>query len=56
VLVVRLSPEDRALVAKAAAAHELDVSAWVRQTVVLAAKRWKAREGTVDSDPDVAGG
>jgi uncharacterized protein (DUF1778 family) len=56
VLVVRLSPEDRALVAEAAAAHVLDVSAWVRQTVVLAAKRWKARTTAADPDPDVPAG
>lgn len=51
VLVVRISPEDRALVESAAAAHELDTSAWVRQTVVLAAKRWKTRRDAAGDSP-----
>lgn len=40
-LVVRLSPEDRALLERVAAADELEVSTWVRRTVVQAARRWE---------------
>ena len=38
-LVVRLSPDDRALLERVAAADELEVSTWVRRTAVQAARR-----------------
>jgi hypothetical protein len=38
-LVVRLSPEDRALLERVAAADELEVSTWVRRTALQAARR-----------------
>lgn len=56
VLVIRIAPEDRALVEAVAAAHELETSTWARQTVVLAAKRWRAREASdaVSTDDSLA--
>lgn len=41
-LVVRLSPDDRALLERVAAADELEVSTWVRRTAVQAARRAEA--------------
>lgn len=48
-LVVRLTPEDRALLERVAAADELEVSTWVRRTAVQAARRWEK-----DRDPEKA--
>jgi len=38
-LQIRLSPEDRAKIAQAAAAQHLDVSTWARQTLLRALDR-----------------
>ena len=51
VLVIRLSPDDRALIEAAADDHELEMSTWARQTLVLAAKRWRAQQGTPPITP-----
>ena len=38
-LVIRVSPEDRALLERIAADDELDISTWARRTLLLAARR-----------------
>ena len=50
VLVIRISPEDRKLVERAAAADELEVSTWARGVIVQAAKRWGAGKRQNDQD------
>lgn len=45
-LVIRMAKPDRDLVARAAAADDLDVSTWARRVVVQAARRWADRSGT----------
>ena len=44
-LVIRVSPEDRALLERIAADDELDISTWARRTLLLAARR-QASEAT----------
>jgi uncharacterized protein (DUF1778 family) len=39
-LVVRLTPEDRALLERAAAADDLELSTWVRRVALQTARRW----------------
>jgi uncharacterized protein (DUF1778 family) len=41
-IVVRLTPEDRALLERAAAADELELSTWVRRIALQTARRWAA--------------
>ena len=48
-LVVRLSPDDRALLERVAAADELEVSTWVRRTAVQAARRAEADLGSLQT-------
>jgi uncharacterized protein (DUF1778 family) len=38
-LVIRISPEDRGLVAEAAAEEDLEVSTWARRVVLQAARK-----------------
>lgn len=44
-LVIRISPADRVLVERAAAADELEVSTWARRLIVQAAKQRIADAG-----------
>lgn len=43
-LVIRMSPGDKRLVERAAAADELEVSTWARRVIVQTAKRRDAKD------------
>jgi uncharacterized protein (DUF1778 family) len=42
-LVIRISPADKKLVERAAAADDLEVSTWARRVIVQVARRREAR-------------
>jgi uncharacterized protein (DUF1778 family) len=48
-IVVRLTPEDRRLLERAARADELDLTTWVRRIAVRAARQWETEQSVGNS-------